>query len=216
MIELNRSMQSRAVKAIEGVHTAYHAGADSIGALEKRIADKRAAAAKHVFGLAVFAMQTNDGDRAKAIELYLALCDHAETAYKAAHKVTDLAEALPTWRVFKSNVLTGMRDHGLDPREFRSEGAFRTAKLKLAAAPAGPRRGPHAVVELPPPGEVVPPETVEQMLERVVPHEALRELVAQIVVDLEILKRSKTSEAQAILEEMRDRLHPLVDQRKVA
>src|SRR5262245_45431355 len=111
-IELNRTQKVRAVRAIEGVHSVYH-DADGIAQLEARLNEKKAAAAKHVYALAVFSMETS-ATRLKAIDLYLALCSHAESEYKTAHNVDSLSDALPTWKTFKSNILTGMRDYELD------------------------------------------------------------------------------------------------------
>ena len=215
-IELSRGMKSRAVRAINSVHAAYYE-TDGIRDLEARISERRASAAKHIYSLAVFAFKETR-KRDDAIELYLELCAHAEAEYKREHDVENLADALPTWKTLKSNVLTGIRDDGLDPRKFRSEGAFRVAKMKKRAAAA------EATAETPEASNVVPisgrrdpsPEDFDAALATTVHEDALRLLVAQIVFEVGALKRSAVGDAETILRETMDRLAPLVDQRKVA
>lgn len=207
-IELNRTQKVRAVRAIEGVHSVYH-DADGIAQLEKRLDDQKAAAAKHVYGLAVHAMESTP-TRLKAIDLFLALSLHAETEYKTAHNVASLSETLPTWKTFKSNILTGMRDYELDPREFRTEGAFRVAKQKLQAT----ENDGGTPTRVPKPLET--PDAIDHVLATTVTHDALRTMVSQVVFMLESLKRGTVKDAQAVLRVAMDGLAPLVDERKVA
>lgn len=206
--ELNRTQKVRAIRAIEGVHSVYH-DPDGIAKLEAKLADKKAAAAKHVYALAVLAMEAT-ATRLKAIDLYLALTLHAETEYKAAHNVESLSEALPTWKTFKSNILTGMRDYELDPREYRTEGAFRVAKQKLQAAEndgGTPARAPKPLET---------PDDIDHVLATTVTHDALRTMVSQVVFMLESLKRGTVKDAQAVMRAAMDGLAPLVDARKAA
>lgn len=100
-----------------------------------------------------------------------------------------------------------------------SEGAFRTAKQRLAAGSRGngsDTDDADNIVRLPPPGEPVPVETVDELLTTTIQQDSLRTLIAQIIFELEALKRNKVREAEAILRETMDQLAPLVDQRKVA
>lgn len=214
-IELSRGMKSRAVRAINSVHAAYYE-TDGIRDLEARISEKRASAAKHIYSLAVFAFKETR-KRDDAIELYLELCAHAEAEYKREHDVENLADALPTWKTLKSNVLTGIRDDGLDPRKFRSEGAFRVAKMKkraaAAEAPAAPETASN-VIQLQ--RKDASPEDFDAVLATTVHEDTLRVLVAQIVFEVGALKLSTIAEAEDILRETMDRLAPLVDKRKVA
>lgn len=216
---LDRGQKSRASRAIEGVHAAYYE-ADGIQALEQTIATKRAAAAKHVYALAVFATESVPKDREGAIALYLALCEHAEESYKAHHKVTDLSEALPTWKTFKSNILTGMRDYELDPREHRSEGAFRTAKAKAKSAaptlPPVPQDSANVITLRIPRGETLAPAAVNDLLAPVIPNDTLRGLLADLVHSIESLKRSKAGHAETFLRAALAGIQPLADKRHAA
>ena len=198
---LTKTMMTKAVRAIESVHAIYY-DPDGIKDLETRLEERRGVAARHIYGLALLAAETDD-----APGTFLDLCAHAETEYKRAHSVENLAEALPTWRVFKSGLLTGMRDYDMDPRKHRTEGAFRVARAALVAENRSPRGAP-APLET--------PEAVDHMLATTVTHDALRTMVSQVVWMLESLKRGTVKDAQTVLRAAMDGLAPLVDERKAA
>lgn len=208
-IELSRAAKMRAARAIAAVHTAYHEK-DGIRQLELALDEKRGAAARHVYALAVFAAEQHK-KREDAIALYLSMCQYAEAQYKAEHEVANLKDALPTWAVFKSNILRGMREFQLDPREHRSEGAFRVAMQK--AEPA--ERQAASVTALPVQRS---PEQIEDYLASTVHHDSLRVLVSQIIFQLENLKGDKPAirAAEGVLRETMNKLQPNVDATKVA
>lgn len=196
--QLTRAAKSRAARAIEDVHLAYYEKG-GIRDLENKLGEQRGAAARHIFALAIYASEHAE-TLDEAIAQFQALCAYAEARYKQEHDVVNLKEALPTWAVFKSNILRGMREYGLDPIEYRSEGAFRVAMQKAM--------GPKA---LPPPEKA----SIEKALESTVTYDPVRRLLAQIIFECEALKRSKHKDAEQVLREAMDKLAALVDQRKV-
>lgn len=209
---LSRAAKMRASRAIEAVHTAYHE-TGGIRELETALDEKRGAAAKHVYGLAVFASEQHK-KRNDAIALFLAMCAYAEAQYKAEREVANLKDALPTWAVFKSNILRGIREYGLDPRDHRSEGAFRVAMQK--AEPAERSVAAAKVIQLPAAPHVAGHNDIEKFLATTTVRPTLRTLLGQIIFECETLKPSQAKEAEAILRTAMDALAPLVDQRKVA
>lgn len=209
---ISRAAKMRASRAIEAVHAAYY-DKDGIRQLELVLEEKRGAAARHVYALAVFASE-QEKKRADAIALFLAMCAYAEAQYKAARDVANLKDALPTWAVFKSNIMRGMREYDLDPREHRSEGAFRVAMQK--AEPA--ERPTATVVALPAPAKahLAQPDEIGAFLDTTAVRPALRVLLAQLIFECETLKLGNLAKAEAVLRTAMDSLAPLVDQRKVA
>lgn len=207
-LALSRAAKMRASRAIEAVHVAYHEKG-GIHQLELALDEKRGAAARHVYALAVFAAEQHT-KRAAAIALFLGMCQYAEAQYKAEHEVANLKDALPTWAVFKSNILRGMREYELDPREHRSEGAFRIAMQK-----AEPTERSN-VAQLPTRAHIAPPDEIDKFLTTTTVRPTLRTLLAQIIFECETLKPSSMKHAEDVLRAAMDQLAPLVDQRKVA
>lgn len=198
---LSRGAKVRAARAIEEVHLAYYAKG-GIRDLEDKLAEQRGAAARHIFSLAQYASEhTSDLDETMA--LFIAMCAYAEQKYKAMHDVLNLKEALPTWAVFKSNILRGIREYGLDPLEYRSEGAFRVAMLKMQERQSlpPPHRGPAAL---------------DAMLASAIPSTSVRSLLSQLIIETAAVRRSKQQEAEEILREAMSRLRPMLDRRKIA
>lgn len=199
--QLSRAAKSRAARAIENVHLAYYEKG-GIRDLEDKLGEQRGAAARHIFALAQYASETAE-DLPEAIANFLGMCAYAEAKYKEDHDIVNLKEVLPTWAVFKSNILRGIRECGLDPIEYRSEGAFRIAVQKELEKKA-----------LPPPPPADWP-SIEDVLATTITQDSTRTLISQILFELGALKPSKRAEAEAILRETMDRLQPFVDQRKV-
>lgn len=209
--KLTRAAKARASKAIESVHIAYYERG-GIRDLEEKINSHRGAAAKHIFALAIYASE-NAKTRNEAIALFLGMCAYAEAQYKREHDITNLKDpvaGLPTWAVFKSNILRGVREYHLDPVEYRSEGAFRVAmqKAELAALPS-----PAPVVSI---ARTPKTKRIEQALSDTQLHDSLKLLVSQIIFECESLQRGKKAEAEAVLRDAMNRLQPLVDPRRVA
>lgn len=204
---LPRAAKVRASRAIENVHYAYHEKG-GIRELETAIEEKRGAAAKHIYALAIFAFETARG-REKAVALFAGMCSYAEASYKKQHEVENLKEALPTWSVFKSNILSGVRDFGLDPREYRSEGAFRVAKQKVEGPKAEVTSRPQAT-------KPASHEQIDEFLVTTITQNTLRVLISQIIYELETLKRSKVKDAEGVLRDTMNALQPFVDARKAS
>lgn len=199
MVQLTRSAKARAARAIEDVHLAYYAKG-GIRDLEDKLGEQRGAASRHIFALAIYASE-NAKTLEEAIAQFQALCAYAEARYKQEHGVVNLKEVLPTWAVFKSNILRGMREYGLDPIEYRSEGAFRVAMQRQQE-------------QLAPPSPKLTQRAIDKALSTTVTYDPVRTLLSQILFECQALKRSKQKEAEVILRETMDRLSQLVDQRK--
>ncbi len=211
-VELSRAAKSRAVRAIEAVHVAYDEK-DGLRDTLAKVEGQKTRVSGHIHGLAVFASQT-EKDLPRAIALYLAMCAYAEEQYKTKHSVTDLEEAIPVWKVYKSNILAAMR-LGINPAEYESEYALRKEKDKrnkptlllppAGAVRAGPQRaGPRTE------------EQIEELLTVTAVHDRLLPLVVRLIFESEYLKKSKVDEAEAILREAVDKLGEFVDQRRAA
>lgn len=198
-VQLTRSAKARAARAIEDVHLAYYAKG-GIRDLENKLGEQRGAAARHIFALAIYASE-NAETLEEAIAQFQALCAYAEARYKQEHGVVNLKEVLPTWAVFKSNILRGMREYGLDPIEYRSEGAFRVAMQRQQE-------------QLALPSPKLTQRAIDKALSTTVTYDPVRTLLSQILFASQWLKRSKQKDAEAILRETRDRLSQFVDQRK--
>ena len=201
MVQLTRSAKARAARAIEDVHLAYYAKG-GIRDLEDKLSEQKGAASRHIFALAIYASE-NAETLEEAIAQFQALCAYAEARYKQEHDVVNLKEVLPTWAVFKSNILRGMREYGLDPIEYRSEGAFRVAMQRQQAQLA-----------LPSPPKLTQ-RAIDKALSTTVTYDPVRTLLSQILFECQSLKRSKQKDAEAVLRETMDRLSQFVDQRKV-
>lgn len=199
MAQLTRSAKARAARAIEDVHLAYYAKG-GIRDLEDKLGEQKGAAARHIFALAIYASE-NAETLEEAIAQFQALCAYAEARYKQEHDVVNLKEVLPTWAVFKSNILRGMREYGLDPIEYRSEGAFRVAMQRQQE-------------QLALPSPKLTQRAIDKALSTTVTYDPVRTLLSQILFASQLLKRSKQKDAEAILRETRDRLSQFVDQRK--
>jgi len=210
---LTRAAKNRAYRAIENVHLAFY----QKGGLRDMIAAVDAAQQKiseHVFGLAVYAAKQalNPKD---ARELFANMCEYAEGKYKEEHAVENLADALPVWRVYKSNILRGVK-LGLKPPEYETEYDFRKAVMeKVRAQLPAPVSEP---IERKPslePGPVQLDE-IEQWLGATGVHDKLRMLLAQVILSVEYIKRGSVPKVEAVLRRAVDELAPSVDHRRVA
>lgn len=204
-VELPRAARQKARRAIENIHLAYYEKG-GIRETETQLAEQRSAAAKNIFALAQYASE-QCRKRTDAITLFRDMCLDAETYYKAEHKVENLEDALPTWKVIKSNILRGVRKFDLNPIEYRSEGAFRIAMQKKQQALAAPTT-PH--------DRALTQDELEKLLSNTVQLNTVRSLLAEIVFECESLKKSAKAEAETILRTTANSLAPLVDQRKTS
>lgn len=202
--ELSRSAKMRASRAIENVHLAYYQKGGMRDTADK-LREQGQSVAKEIFALARFASE-QARNRETAIALFSEMCRYAEDSYKREHEVENMREALPTWATLKSNVLRGVRDYALDPTEFRSEGAFRVAmqKKQQAALPA-PAGEPRRLTS----------DELDKLLATTVQLDSVRGLLAQVVFECEMLRKSSAPKAVHVLRKTMDSLAPLVDQRRV-
>lgn len=229
MEDLPRGAKQRAARAIENVHLAYYEKG-GIREAEEQLESKRESAASHIYALAQYAAKT-EKKRADQIALFLGMCKYAEERYKEEHDVTDLKDALPTWAVYKSNILRGVRQLELDPAEYRTERQFRTALLEKAktvtppatrkpAQRAEPRGTELDQAARPPVAREGPdektPEDIDEFLAVTVHHDSLRVLLGQVLFEVENIQSDKVKDAEKILRRTMNELAPLVDQRKVA
>lgn len=201
-VELSRAAKQKAVRAIEDIHLAYYAKG-GIRETEEKLAEQRSSAARNIFALAQYASEQAK-TRNDAITLFQDICAHAEAHYKKEHGVENLKDAIPTWAVFKSGILRGVRQYQLDPSEYRSEGAFRIAMQKKQQLLAPPTVSDRALTT----------DELDKMLSATVQLNSLRALLALIVHSCEILKKGTAPKAEGILREAAESLAPLVDQRK--
>ena len=208
---LTRAAKARASKAIESIHIAYYEKG-GVRDLQEKVSEQLGSTAKHIFALAIWASEQSKTLN-EAIAMFLGMCAWAEAQYKQEHDVSNLKDALPTWAVFKSNILRGMRDFDLDPVEYRSEGAFRVAmqKAEQKALPAPTNQ--HVALKTPRGPKV---KRIEEALENTQLHDTIKLLVSQIIFECESLKRNAKPDAEAVLRDAMNRLQPLVDPRRVA
>lgn len=210
---LTRAAKQRALRAIENVHLAFYEKGgirDTLATLN----DQQEKVSEHIFGLAVYAAKQalNPAD---ARELFTNMCEYAEDHYKKEHSVDNLADALPVWRVYKSNILRGVK-LGLKPPEYDSEYEFRKAAMeKVRGSLPGPKAEPIERKPAAAPGPVQLDE-IEQWLGSTGVHDQLRTLLAQVILSVEFIKRGSLPKAEAALRRLVDELAPSVDHRRVA
>lgn len=214
--DLSRAAKTRASRAIEAVHRAYF----EEGGLRDSMIKVEAQSTKvseHIYALAKWASeQTMTPDLARA--QFVTMCEYAEEKYKADHKVENLAEVLPVWRVYKSNILRGVK-LGIKPAEYDTEYDYRRAvmeKVREDLPDSSPVAGARAIQRTSTvPGPVDLPE-IEQWLGSTAIHDTLRTLLARVILSVEFLKPRSVAKAEAILRKACDDLAPAVDQRKLA
>lgn len=212
---LTRAAKNRAYRAIENVHLAFY---EKGGLRDQLVAVDNAQQkiSEHIFGLAVYAAKQALNPR-DARELFTNMCTYAEGKYKEEHKVENLAEALPVWRVYKSNILRGVK-LGLKPPEYDTEYDFRRAVMEKVRAelPATTTTAP--AIERKPAADAGPVQLdeIEQWLGATGVHDKLRILLAQVILSVEYIKRGSVPKVEAVLRRAVDELAPNVDHRRVA
>lgn len=123
-MELSKTAQARAVSAIEQVRAA-HVGRGGLNETEDKAKAQRKGVSSCIFKLARFASEQCK-TVAQARLLFRDLCRHAEAEYKRTYKVPNVYKDLPAWTIFKAHI-NGAMKLGLDPLDFRTEHAMRTA-----------------------------------------------------------------------------------------
>lgn len=225
---LSTAARRRAGLAIENTHKEY----TKEGGLRDREKEKSEAEQKcstYIFGLAQFAAQ----NRPKSVsteDMFATLCKYAESQFKDKHNVTNVEDALPVWKVFKSNINRGLRA-GLDPKKFETEWEFRKATAESAGVNIGARTPSHkgpiertervngngeaASVAAPATPRPAIVESAEEMLETTTIRPNLRERLARLVVQAEYVKPGAEDEAEKILDEAFRKLATLIDRRRI-
>ena len=197
---LTPSAKTKAVKAIEAMHVAYYEAETGVRALYEKLERQVESTSKHIFNLAQDAFRQADGDFDAAIEIYKQMCKYAEDAYKRNHDVPNVYETLPVWRVFKSNIMRGLRNR-LNPLDYNSEIAYRRATTDSLLHPAGGFSS----------------RQVEQLQEwlnsATIPRE-IRPHLSHMLAVVEFLKESSVHEAEEVLAEAVERLLEYADRRK--
>jgi hypothetical protein len=122
--DLTPAAKRRASEAIHRVHELYYVRGGIRDTVDK-LQDKQEEAGKVIYNMALYCAEALPKPAQQA-GLFLGMCKYAERAYKEEFGVTNVAEALPAWRVYKSNILKGVR-LGLDPREHKNEYSLRKA-----------------------------------------------------------------------------------------
>lgn len=200
--ELSPAAKARAVKAIEAMHLAYYEAEEGVRALYEKLESQISRTSRHILQLAQYAYKQAEGDFDEAIALYLALCRHAEESYKEIHGVPNVYETLPVWRVFKSNILRGLR-HKIDPLEHSSEHTYRRATTDLITRPAAGFSSTQV-------------EQLQELVNTVTIPRELRPHLVRVLALAEFLKENRVHEAEAVLAEAVERLMQLADRRKPA
>jgi hypothetical protein len=202
---LTPAQQAKALRVIEDVHLTYH-GKGGVRELVEEAEKKVQSASQHVYSLAVYASKQSDSLE-DAAALFRELCSFAEAAYKEQHGVDSVREALPTWAVYKSNVLRGVTQFGLDPVDYRSERQFRIAyEAKIPKVKQRPSsRDP----------ELRPPDDIAQFLETTPVRSLLRGPISDLVYRAEAIAYGKTSEAETVIKAAAEKLDRLVDRSKL-
>lgn len=232
-IKITAAGKKKATDAIEAIHAAYFEPA-GIRDTEEKLEAMRSSCSQHAYDLAAYAVKTSAGDMAEGAQLFSALCEYAEGRYKERHAVENLKDALPTWAVFKSNILRGMR-LGLDPGGYGSEYEFRKAVMEAVAA---------GVHEVPPPAsgalqeryqerraakQAPAPERREEKRQDPLWLEdaevmiadfttvagVMRGLVARLLVEVEFIKPSRQEDAEGVIRRAIQELQPMIDMRKI-
>lgn len=212
--DLSRAAKTRAARAIEAVHRAYH----EPGGLKEsimKVQEQNTAVSQHIFDLAVYASEsTMTSELARA--QFVTMCEYAEAKYKTAHNVDNLKDVLPVWAVYKSGILRGVK-LGLKPPDYKTEYDYRRAVMEKVRAelpgPAAPAASVERTSAVPGPVDL---SEIEQWLGSTAIHDTLRTLLARVILSVEFLKPRSVTKAEAILRKACDDLAPAVDQRKLA
>lgn len=122
--ELTAAAKRRAADAIQRIHELFYVKGGIRDTAEK-LHDKQHAAGQIIYGLAKYAAEA-ETKPVKQMALFRGMCRFAESGYKQEYKVSNLADALPVWRVYKANILKGVR-LGFDPKDFKTEYELRKA-----------------------------------------------------------------------------------------
>lgn len=223
---LSRAAKTRAVKAIDEIHRAYFVKGGIRDTTDK-LRTQVESASSHIYALAVFATKQT-ANLEQAIVLFSAMCVFAEDHYKKEHEVENLKDALPTWAVFKSNILGSVR-MGLSPLDYATEYELRQARMGKIREAAGTLGTSGTSAATPPtasttvtplqrareaPGPVGIDE-IGQWLGATGIHDSLRVLLAQVILNVEYIKRTGVGDAEAILRDASDKLFGLADKRKL-
>lgn len=199
---LTPAAKRKAAKAIEDMHLAYYEAETGVRALYEKLEAQVDNTSKHIFRLAQDAFKQADGDFEKAIAIYRAMCKYAEDSYKATHDVPNVYETLPVWRVFKSNILRGLKNR-VNPLEYQSENAYRKATTDMVVHPAGGFSSAQV-------------EQVQEWLNTVTIPKEIRPHLSRILALSEFLKENRVHDAEEVLAETFERLAELADRRKPA
>jgi hypothetical protein len=195
---LSKAAKTRATNAIQNVHLAFFEKGGMRDTYEK-LRDQQAGAGNHIYALAVYAAE-QEKTLDKAARLFRDMCAYAEATYKQEYEVTNLEESLPVWKVYKSNILKGIRLK-LSPAEYASEYELRKAVAEIERERPVKRIGHKAGIE-----------ELEEMLSTTSLRDTMRLLIARAIFSVENLKRGKSKEAQRVMQNAVEKLSALVDE----
>ena len=116
VVVMTDTLRETAVRAIEATFKAYNAK-NGLRELTEKLAQAEKSTATHILGLAQTAQRKGGVYPGQIKAWFGALCSVAEVSFKDTHKVTDLAEALPCWAVYKSEILRAVKV-GLRPLDY--------------------------------------------------------------------------------------------------
>lgn len=221
----------RCAAAGDGIWDAYHDPKDGLKLREQQVATAGARASSYIFNLAKYAVEVCPR-KYRPHEVFSALCLYTEARLKEKHDVDNLADALPCWKTYKSNILGAMRD-GLDPNDFPNHYELHKAgtQARLSVLTTREEASNHRLLteSLSPespshqaPSDPVTQDSVKLKIEPVRRFirstsiaSSLKLVLAQLVVEADYIKKGKEDEAEAILAEAREKLAALVDRRRV-
>lgn len=199
---LSPSAKAKAARAIEAMHLAYYEAETGVRALYEKLERQVDNTSKHIFRLAQDAMKQAEGDFDLAIEIYKQMCKYAEDHYKETHQVPNVYETLPVWRVFKSNIMRGLKNR-IDPLEYSSESAYRKATTEYLLHPAGGFSSAQV-------------EQIQEWINTVTIPRELRPHLTRMLALAEFLKENRVRDAEEVLAEAVERLAQFADRRKPA
>lgn len=211
-MELTATEKRRAGTAIEYTFREY-SREGGLKELQTKAGEAEQSCSAHIYSLAQFAVK-NSKNLSTATEKFQEMCSYAEAGYKDKHGVANLKDVLPVWSVYKSNIIRGMK-LGLSPLDHETEGAFRIAVGECLRQAAGSSTGDVDRTEPAKQDTRLTVEDADDLLDNTNIHEGLRQLVAQLMIEAEYVRRGREEQAQAIVRKAVAELAELVDRRRI-
>jgi hypothetical protein len=211
-MNLSTVEKRRASTAIEYTYRDY-TKEGGLKELQTKVDQLEQGCAGHIYSLAQFAVKQTKNLKAAA-DRFGEMCEHAEAGYKNKHEVKNLKDVLPVWSVYKSNILRGMR-LDMSPLDHATEGAFRIAVGEVLRQAAGNSAASVETTSESKQDTRLTVEDADDLLDDANIHEGLRKLVARLMLEAAYVKIGREAEAEAIVQQAVDKLHELVDRRRI-